>query len=149
MSRNSVWCSALVMATSCLAVTSLQAQDSIEGDWEGAIVVQGQEIGIIVHFSSADGAPDGTIDVPTQGASGLPLHDVLFDAPGVHFEMLSGPGLATFDGTVKGDSIEGSFTQSGISGTFSLSRTRPEPKESSQGTGFSAPRKRFSSRTAT
>ncbi len=98
----------------------LQGQESIEGHWAGAIVVLGQEIGIVVHFVSSDGEPAGTIDVPVQGATGLPLDDVRVAGPAVHFEMLPGPRVAVFDGSIEGDSIGGTFTQSGVSGTFWL-----------------------------
>ena len=120
MSHTVVWSSVLISAMVLLTPPSLQPQDSVEGAWEGAIVVQGQEIGIIVHFHSADGALSGAIDVRMQGASGLPLYEVRFTAPSIHFEMLPGPRLATFDGTVQSDSIGGAFTQVGMSGTFWL-----------------------------
>jgi hypothetical protein len=128
-SRNSVWRPALITVAALLVVSSLRAQDSVDGDWEGAIIAQGQEIGITVHLSSADGALGGTIDVPMQGASGLPLHEVRFAAPGIHFEMLPGPSLATFDGTVHADSIGGTFTQAGVSGTFWLTPSQPAAEE--------------------
>ena len=130
MSRTVVWSSVLVTAMALLTPPSLRAQDSVDGDWEGAIVVQGQEIGIVVHFRSVDGELGGTIDVPMQGASGLPLHEVRFTAPSVHFEMLPGPSLATFDGTVQSDSIGGTFTQSGMSGRFRLKPSEARAEES-------------------
>jgi len=110
----------LVGAAMLLTGPPAQSQESIEGHWAGAIVVMGQEIGIVVHFLSTDGEPAGTIDVPLQGATGLPLNAVRVAGPAVHFEMLPGPRVAVFDGVIEGDSIGGTFTQSGVSGTFWL-----------------------------
>ncbi|MGD8727373.1 MAG: hypothetical protein PVH40_06990, partial [Gemmatimonadales bacterium] len=111
---------ALVTATALLSMTSVEAQNSVDGDWEGAIVALGQEIGIVVHFSTTEGALTGTIDVPMQGAAGLPLSELRYTHPRIHFEMLPGPRVGVFEGTVETDSVGGSFTQSGITGTFWL-----------------------------
>ena len=63
----------------------------------------------------------GTIDIPQQGATGIPLHDIAVDGSTVHFEMLAGPQTAKFDGEMAADgTISGTMTQSGYEGTFSL-----------------------------
>jgi pimeloyl-ACP methyl ester carboxylesterase len=56
-------------------------------------------------------------------AIGLPLRNVSWRPPKTHFELPAGPGLAVFDGSIKTDSINGSFTQAGIPGTFRLARS--------------------------
>lgn len=91
-----------------------------EGQWDGAILVLGSELGMTVRFSPDSGVWSATMDIPQQGAMGLPLQNVEVDLPRVHFELMGGPGLAVFDGTQEGDSITGSFAQSGVSGTFRL-----------------------------
>jgi pimeloyl-ACP methyl ester carboxylesterase len=101
----------------------LAAQDStVEGRWEGAILVLGSELGIGLQFANEANAWSATIDIPQQGAMGLPLRNVSVDPPRVHFELMGGPGLAVFDGALAGDSITGTFTQSGVEGTFHLVR---------------------------
>jgi pimeloyl-ACP methyl ester carboxylesterase len=130
VSRKDVGCLSLVAATALLAVTPLNAQGSVDGDWEGAIVVLGQEIGIVVHFATADDGLTGTIDVPMQGAAGLPLSDLRYAHPSIHFEMLPGPRVAVFDGTVEVDSIGGAFTQSGMDGSFWLRPSESSPQAS-------------------
>ncbi len=62
------------------------------------------------------------IDIPAQGAHGLQLQNVSFEPPRVHFELPAGPGLAVWDGRLRGATIEGEFTQGGVAGTFVLSR---------------------------
>lgn len=96
------------------------AQESVEGSWTGAILVLGGALGMSVHFARNDSGLTATMDIPQQGAAKLPLRNVRFEPPTVHFELLGGPGLAVFDGELSGDSIGGSFAQSGVNGTFWL-----------------------------
>ncbi len=52
----------------------------------------------------------------------MPLSNVGYRPPRVHFELPAGPGLATFDGEAKGDEIAGRFTQGGAAGEFHIRR---------------------------
>jgi CubicO group peptidase (beta-lactamase class C family) len=92
----------------------------LEGRWDGAITIMGMQLGIVVNFSRDGEQLTGTIDIPQQGASGIALHSITFDAPEVRFEMLEGPQLATFEGALEAGVISGIFTQSGIEGAFEL-----------------------------
>ena len=94
---------------------------SLDGQWEGAIDIAGQQLDIIVKFDSSIGALTATIDIPQQGAIGLPLDDVSLEGDAVHFAI--GSAGAVFDGMVDGESISGDFAQSGATGTFELTRT--------------------------
>jgi CubicO group peptidase (beta-lactamase class C family) len=77
---------------------------------------------IRVDFKSAGAAWQANIDIPQQGAQGLPLQAVRFAAPQVHFELPAGPGLAVFDGKLEGDKISGNFSQAGQTFPFFLER---------------------------
>jgi pimeloyl-ACP methyl ester carboxylesterase len=110
----------LATAAALLIAPPIASQQSIDGRWEGAILVLGTELGFGVDFVTADTTLTATMDIPDQNAFNLPLLSVSFADPTVHFELLGGPGLAVFDGTVEGDSIGGAFTQAGINGTFWL-----------------------------
>lgn len=116
-------CMALVMLLmgGISAPRSLASQ-SLEGHWEGAISIQGLQLGIQVDFKADQQGLKGTINIPQQGAKGLALKEVRFEAPKVHFELPAGPGLAVFDGEFKKDEISGSFIQGPSAGTFSLKR---------------------------
>jgi len=109
-----------LLAVGMLAAGQLQGQTAPSGRWEGAIVVLGSELGMSVEFTTGDSGLSATMDIPQQSAKGLPLRQVRYEAPTVHFELLGGPGLAVFEGTLDGDSITGSFSQSGVTGTFYL-----------------------------
>jgi pimeloyl-ACP methyl ester carboxylesterase len=101
-------------------------QSPVEGRWQGAILIMGSELKIEVTFKTAGTGLTATIDIPQQGAAGLPLTAVRHEAGKVHFELQAGPGLAVWDGELKGGEISGRFTQAGIEGTFALKR--PEEK---------------------
>ncbi len=105
------------------AAPTAAATPAVAGQWQGKIILPGAALEIIVALAEQDGAWAGTIDVPAQGAAGIPLHDITVDGDVVHFEMLTGQQLATFDGQVQPDgAISGAFSQMGIAGSFELAR---------------------------
>ncbi len=97
------------------------------GTWNGALGIMGQDFEITVKFALDDTkAITGTIDVPAQGATDVPLGNIkiegnkisfIIDAPGV-------PGEPTFAGELDetGKKIAGTFSQSGMEGTFSVEK---------------------------
>jgi hypothetical protein len=86
------------------------------GVWVGAISVVGQELNIMVTFKQEGDSLSATIDIPQQMALGLPLRNVSWRPPKTHFELPAGPGLAVFDGTIKGDSVSGGVHAVGNNG---------------------------------
>ena len=95
----------------------------LDGIWQGVINVPGQELGIFVKIISKAEGVEATMDIPTQDAAGLPMHDVKIELPKVHFELLEGKQLAVMDGERGADGkIAGKFTQAGVEGTFELVR---------------------------
>jgi len=113
---------ALVIA-SCLGLApAAAAQDTVAGRWEGSLAISGLTLGIVVAFTADGTAYTAIIDIPQQGAMGLPLTAVRADGVKIHFELPAGPGLAIFDGERQGDTIRGTFTQGGATGTFELAR---------------------------
>jgi pimeloyl-ACP methyl ester carboxylesterase len=90
------------------------------GKWEGAIEVLGSKLGIAVTAAGAGADLKATIDIPQQMAKGLPLTNVRFESPKVHFELVAPPGLAVFDGELREGTIKGTFEQGGVKGTFDL-----------------------------
>ncbi len=119
---------ALTLPTTTVAqdgMADVEVNPMISGHWTGAIQIQAVELGIQVHFS-ADGS---TIDIPQQGAAGLPLKNVFLRNDSLHFELPAGPGLAIFDGVMGGDSVAGDFKQAGMLGAFKLVRTTAPAKK--------------------
>ncbi len=99
---------------------------SLVGPWSGVIQVVGVALSIRVVFSDSASGLTVTIDIPQQGAHGLPLRAVTRDGGSVHFELqTAAPGI--FDGRIDGDTISGSFSQGAASGTFTLTRGEAIP----------------------
>jgi pimeloyl-ACP methyl ester carboxylesterase len=110
-----------IVALALLQVTTLNAEESLNGDWNGSIRIMGQELGITAHIEGEPGDLSVKLDIPQQNALGIPMQNVSYQHPNVHFEI-PGPAVATFEGVVDGDSIHGDFLQSGLKGEFELNR---------------------------
>jgi hypothetical protein len=109
--------------------SSLSAQDATPylGTWKGAISVMGQELEIIVEFSLDDQKNiQGTIDVPVQGATDIPLGDIQIEGKKISFKIVHPQiqGDPTFNGELdeSGQKISGDFSQGGATGTFSIEK---------------------------
>ncbi len=136
-SRNTVLTGALVamllLATACQPIrppagaampsapADSPAAPALAERYTGTLSVAGMELAIIVNLAEGADGVTGSIDIPEQGAAGIPLHDIRIDLPAVYFEMLEGPSLATFDGEVAATGeLSGAFLQSGVEGSFVL-----------------------------
>jgi len=112
-----------------LAVASVQAQDTapLLGAWKGAISIMGMELEVRAVFSADESKKvQGTIDVITQGAMGIPLGNIAVVDKDVTFmiDHPNVPGEPTFKGKLDetGKKISGDFTQSGYTGNFTLEK---------------------------
>lgn len=135
MRMRLVWYSSLILAIVMLTADPVSAQETIEGRWDGAIHVLGQELAVSVSFETTQGGLTATIDIPQQFARGLALTNVRFERPKVHFELQAHPGLAVFDGRLEDETISGDFAQAGVEGTFSLTRAAPTDQARAGGAG--------------
>jgi dipeptidyl aminopeptidase/acylaminoacyl peptidase len=129
MKRYFLW---LMVVTVCLpyglSPARAQSQPGAAGRWEGHLDIQGNKLGISVELKqSADGAWAGTIDIPAQGAKGLPLTKITADGPNVSFAIQNIPGDPTLTGKLSedGNTIAGTLAQGGMSFPFTLERKSP------------------------
>jgi len=102
--------------------SGLYTQTPIDGHWEGNISVGGSELGFKVNFKTDTDSLRGTMDIPMQQAENLRLIHCKYKGSNVYFELPSKLGLASFDGTLAGDSIFGNFAQGTIETKFILYR---------------------------
>lgn len=122
----------LALASSTLGAPAQSPNADLLGAWDGELQVMGIPLKIRVVFAEAAGGLSATIDIPQQGAAGLPLTGVKRDGASVHFELQAGIGTAVFDGRLDGTTIAGDFEQAGTKGTFRLARAGAEaPKPAS------------------
>jgi len=102
--------------------TNSFAQDVVTGKWDGSLSVMGTTLKIIVNFKTEGDSVKGTIDIPEQSAKNLPLINIVYNTPKIKFELNTGQGNAMFDGEQKGDAISGVYSQSGMTGEFTIRR---------------------------
>ncbi|MBI4916597.1 MAG: alpha/beta hydrolase [Acidobacteria bacterium] len=112
----------LALALAARADGAQPTAPTLSGHYEGAITIMGAQLAIQVDFTTSAQGLAATIDIPQQGVTAMPLSNVGYRPPQVHFELPAGPGLATFDGEAKGDEIAGRFTQGGAAGEFRIRR---------------------------
>ena len=118
----------LVVMAITVSISVSYAEDRVVGHWEGQIDIPGQPITVKVDLTLNDSDWSGTIDIPTQGAKGLPLSDILVveadSSLRVKFSIRGVPGNPTFDGQLQDGAISGTFSQGGATFGFQLSRER-------------------------
>jgi dipeptidyl aminopeptidase/acylaminoacyl peptidase len=102
-----------------IMVTSLNAQN-FSGDWKGQLSVQGMQMEIIFHINEKDNQFSTTLDVPVQGAVGIPLDKT--EVKGVEISITSTKMGITFKGQLKDKTIEGNFKQSGMDLPLTLTK---------------------------
>ncbi|WP_421773528.1 alpha/beta hydrolase family protein [Gracilimonas sp.] len=106
-----------------VAVNGIQAQQTIVGEWNGAIIIQGQQLGVIFHIDRDSGDYSGTLDIPMQGAMGLPLTRVEQKSDSVFFTFFAGQANGEFKGTFSSDSlITGTYSQGPASFPFEIKK---------------------------
>ena len=98
------------------------AQSTLAGHWEGSIDIPGSPLVVKLDFTDSGGELAGTISIPAQSATDLPLGELSVDGDSVRFAIAGVSGEPTFNGTVEGDQIIGEFTQGGGAFLFELRR---------------------------
>jgi pimeloyl-ACP methyl ester carboxylesterase len=129
---------AALSIASLFAVPGLRAAEAppVSGHWEGEIELPGGAGKLQVMVELKQGiSPSGwvgTIDIPAQAAKGVPLEDISVDGAKVRFSILGAPGHATFDGTLDGGKLAGTFSQGQLSMPFHLGREKVVQEEKAQ-----------------
>ena len=112
---------ATVAALSLGIAVAIQADD-LAGHWQGEIDTPGQPLRVKVDLRRDGDAWRGTIDIPAQGATALPLDAVEVEQEAVGFSIRDVPGNPTFRGRHEGGGIRGEFSQGGATFGFRLTR---------------------------
>lgn len=102
-----------------MGMTPLLAQ--IGGAWKGTLDVQGTKLEMIFHIEDKGAELSATLDIPMQKAMGLPLDKASFNDPNVELGFTQA-GIA-YNGVLKGNTIEGKFTQAGMEMPLNLTKT--------------------------
>ncbi|MGH9949625.1 MAG: alpha/beta hydrolase family protein, partial [Pyrinomonadaceae bacterium] len=108
-------------------VFSTSAQHSIEGHWEGTMIREGAQLPVSFDFINEDAGLKVSFNSPTQRALGIPIRNISFVAPKIHFELIGDTTTIVFDGDLSGGIIAGQFQENTAKGTFSLQRVTAKP----------------------
>ena len=108
-----------MLLAAIISIMSIQAQQ-IAGDWKGTLSVQGVDLELIFHFAGDDGELTGTMDVPMQGASGIPVDVIEFTDN--EFKLGVTALQINYAGELLGDSITGNYEQAGMALPLTLKR---------------------------
>ena len=92
--------------------TMIVNAQSLSGDWKGTLSVQGTNLELIFHITDKDGTYTSTMDVPAQGATGIPVQKTEFTDNTLKISVPA--AQINYSGVLKGDSITGNFEQMGM-----------------------------------
>jgi hypothetical protein len=106
-------------------VISVWAQDGPRGHWSGSLEAPDHPIAMEVDLDKAANGWIGSISIPEQNATGIPLDAVTFANGKCTFHLTGAPGDPTFTGTFSADgkTMAGDFTQGPATIPFKFSRT--------------------------
>ena len=98
-----------ILSAAVLLLASLSVAFAQTGTWSGDVEVQGMKLGIVFHFEEEN----PTMDVPDQGAKGLPIQLTRPEEGKVSVKI---PSIAaSYEGQLQDGKIVGSFSQMGAS----------------------------------
>lgn len=91
---------------------------SAKGDWKGSVDLDGAKIEFIFHISQTGDTYSATLDLPSQGAAGLPLEKV--ELMGTKLKMSSGQLQLSYEGVLSNSKIDGTIMLGGKPAPLSL-----------------------------
>jgi len=105
---------------------------SIEGLWYGTIPAGAKQLRVSITIKASGDALTGTFNSLDQGSGELPLDDVKLVDGTLRFKLKLAGG--DYEGKLDGDTIDGAWTQHGLSAPLKLARvdaipTPPRPQE--------------------
>jgi hypothetical protein len=103
----------------------VSAQNDIRGHWTGSLDTPAGALAVEVDLDKAASGWMGSVSIPGQGASGIPLDSITFADGKASFNIKGPKGAPGFSGTLSADgkTLEGNFSQGPQSLPLKLSRT--------------------------
>ena len=105
----------------------LQCNAQIEGYWSGKLNLGPTELELGFDIKAVENGFSATLDVPAQGANDLPVDETTFHDN--RLEMTMSAMGASYSGELKGNSIEGAFTQRGMTFPLNLEKSEKEAQQ--------------------
>ena len=110
----------------------LVLQKAFEGDWYGTLKAGATELHVVFHLKrNPDGGYTGTLDSPDQGATGIPISEVVTEGQQITVRVATVQGEFVGTLTEDGKTLKGEWKQSGMSFPLELRKdTAPKrPQE--------------------
>lgn len=102
---------------------------AIEGHWEGLAASKIGHFGLVVDFLYDNNNLQGTIGFPDNNLSFIPLRNIVFEQPRIHFEMPQNDTRALIlEGVLEKKVIHGTFVDGDFTSTFTLKRLQTKPQ---------------------
>ena len=117
-------------APTAMAQGTASAEATASESWTGAATLPGgAELGFSIHITRGE-APSATIDIPTQGAMGIPLEVISVEGDSVLLRIPA-PANAEIAGTINDQGeLAGLLKQAGMEFPFKMSRSSAEARPS-------------------
>ena len=112
------------VALTCQA--QVQPTTALKGSWSGKLKVGTMSLTVVLHLEQADGYVKASLDSPDQSAYGIPaLKEFLSDdSVAVKVEAIG----ATYRAKLKGEKLDGTFSQMGMKLALEMTKGVPEAK---------------------
>ena len=81
----------MVAAPSTLLATSIQDESAEAEHWKGALIAPTGELEFFVTFTPDGDGYTATVSIPAQGATDLPVQDVVYTAEEIRFSLMAAP----------------------------------------------------------
>lgn len=111
----------------CLCMTASVFAQDITGSWSGILDVGPAKFPLVFNIVQKEGTYSATMDSPNQGAKGIPVSTVTFKDARLNLAIAN--LMLSYEGTLRNDSIIGTFKQNGMSFPLSLTRGKVEVKQ--------------------
>lgn len=102
------------------------SETSLSGSWVGIAIHREASLAITVRFNSSGEVTQGTISTPDAYQLDVPLRNVQYRHPNIHFEVEEVGDRLIFDGKRAGGLITGTLTRGDFRADFSLKHTSAE-----------------------
>jgi len=127
-----------IQSTITMLLFSLLAfSQGVIGDWSGTLSVGPQSLRLVFHITQTDNGITATMDSPDQGADGIAMSHATFTDNVLTLELRVA-GI-TYKGTPEGDTLKGTFSQSGQSFPLVLTRSSKATVANKTNAGASSP----------
>ena len=113
---------AAIACALCLCSTSAEAQSDLAGHWSGVWIREGAALEVTFTIAGTPGEYHGSLSSDQLRVAGIPLREMRYDPPRVHFEIVGDVTTIVFDGQLAGDTLAGTFKDGDAQGTFTVVR---------------------------